>query len=980
MASSLMYGGMACALSYFFAWMEWGLLPFVCTVVFFLGILKKDEKKWKIRMLYDAERYARQEKLEHDFEYVEWLNIPIQRFWNVYEDDLSRAIVEAVQPTLDSVKPGSIKDIRFSEFTLGPKAPYLEQAKSYAKTGLKQIKMDVWCAFDAPDANIVLSVKFGLGISAPIAVKDFTFHGKVRLEAILQDDYPFVNTAKIALLESPVVDFTLKPLKGPDLMDMPGLSSFIDGLINDNIEKALVNPNFIEIPLDQMMNGKPMSEHDFTEAVGVLRITVKKAEGLTLKKTFMATCDAYCLLSIDERMEQYKTQVIKKNSNPEWNKTFRILIHKPSFQKLKINVFDENTVTPDEYIGKVVMTLDDLPFREGEVITKTFDIEDNKAEKDSLTVVCTYGKVEGCDDEKTAESQKPKEDNEWESSDEEEELTPEEIEKNTLKPEDQGGIVRINIHRAKDLAGVDNTGTSDPYVTVKDDADTKVYKTRIVKQDCDPRWNETFEVLVMDRRSYNLKFTVKDFNPAMVNEYLGELTVNLGKALGDTKKTKKTWFSLNNCEQGAIQMSFEFVRVNPIVFQKVREEDGEDIIKRRKERLKRLGKYAKKGKIFIGNPNDKEAGLLFVTVHEARKLIAADSSLFGKGSSDPFCIVKVGDKYCYKTRTVKKSLTPSWEESFTIRTRKNAETTLNFHLFDYDRTSSDDPLGDCSVCLEELGENNEISKWIKLNNTKHGEVRLTLRYTPRTENHVPTDAELAEAEDLAAIDRDMEEDGVLDGALDFSKNIVGGAVGGVGTVGKGAISGIGAIGKGGMKVTRGAGSIVGLGGKKNSGDSSASTPAKDPMSPTEARVSSPSIAGSMSPDARRVIEVQVVEATEFPMKGNNGEYLRPLVKILVDGGKASAKTHAWKQHTLPNWNEALRLKRIKPNSEITVRVEEKGLIGSGHGLFEGKFNLADYLHPETSDRVDVKCQLSPLDLHSNLIGENPHINMSIRYI
>eukprot|EP00126_Sphaerothecum_destruens_P007414 Sdes_comp19835_c0_seq1m12045 len=599
-------------LCYFFGWMGWGFFPAFIVAIFFVGVLKKEENRWKIRMLYDADRFSRQEKLESDFEFAEWLNIPIQRIWNVYEKTLSIKITEAVQPIFDSVRPKSIKDIRFSKFSLGPKAPYIEQAKAYSRTGMKQIKMDVWLAFDAPEAEIVLSVKFGLGLSAPIALKDVSIHAKLRAEAILQDSFPFVNTLKISLLEAPQIHFTLKPLKGPDLMDMPGLSGFLDSLINDNIEAHLVNPRYIEVPFDRMMNGKPTKDQLFRRAVGVVRLTIKSAQNLVLKKTSIgSTCDPYCIITVEGSLQEFRTRVIKKNSNPEWNQTFRLLVHKPDVQRAKICIFDKNTIKADEYIGSVLVPLDDLPFREGEVIEKSFDIEDNKADKDLLTVSCCYGKianpkVEAEEEDFPAEKADEKSSSEKESSydeledegdddaadDDENQNDLDEWEedpanknlqrnasnqsemdrkeahnkrlRNYLPPNIISGICRVTIHKGKDLLGVDSSGTSDPYVTVKMDGDdVKIFKTEVCKATCFPVWNETFEVIVMDRMATTLHFIVKDYNPALVNEYLGEKIINVGEFVKNRRITKRRWLKLDNCLQGELQFSFEFRLSNP---------------------------------------------------------------------------------------------------------------------------------------------------------------------------------------------------------------------------------------------------------------------------------------------------------------------------------------------------------------------------------------------------------------------------------
>ena len=64
------------------------------------------------------------------------------------------------------------------------------------------------------------------------------------------------------------------------------------------------------------------------------------------------------------------------------------------------------------------------------------------------------------------------------------------------------------------------------------------------------------------------------------------------------------------------------------------------------------------------------------------------------GKSDPFCVIRVGDKR-HKTSTKMKTLEPVWNETFTFRSRDVAEAngTIIFDLYDKDQWTSDDFLG-----------------------------------------------------------------------------------------------------------------------------------------------------------------------------------------------------------------------------------------------------------------------------------------------
>lgn len=76
---------------------------------------------------------------------------------------------------------------------------------------------------------------------------------------------------------------------------------------------------------------------------------------------------------------------------------------------------------------------------------------------------------------------------------------------------------------------------------------------------------------------------------------------------------------------------------------------------------------------------------LKVKVHEAKDLAAADSC----GTSDPYVFVHF-DQAKAKTKVVKKTLAPKWEQELTL---EGEETVLEINVYDKDRFSKDDFLG-----------------------------------------------------------------------------------------------------------------------------------------------------------------------------------------------------------------------------------------------------------------------------------------------
>ena len=114
---------------------------------------------------------------------------------------------------------------------------------------------------------------------------------------------------------------------------------------------------------------------------------------------------------------------------------------------------------------------------------------------------------------------------------------------------------------------------------------------------------------------------------------------------------------------------------------------------------------------------------LDVNVLAGRSLVAKDGSGFlklGKAkTSDPYVVVWYGKQKLADTKVETKTLDPVWNQTwqwkFDGRTFK-ASAELTFKIYDHDRGSADDPMGEVRLPVKSLLHDRESDKWYKVEN------------------------------------------------------------------------------------------------------------------------------------------------------------------------------------------------------------------------------------------------------------------------
>jgi hypothetical protein len=212
---------------------------------------------------------------------------------------------------------------------------------------------------------------------------------------------------------------------------------------------------------------------------------------------------------------------------------------------------------------------------------------------------------------------------------------------------------------ARDLEAADFGGTSDPYVLLELDGETR--KTEVIPRSLRPVWGARFELVAAKALADSaLTLSVFDHDAFGSHDFLGGVRVPMGSV-----------------EEGEADVRAHWVRL----------------------RAKPPPPPKDRGTLRIGCYMDADVpGRLRVHVVGARGIEAADVG----GASDPYVrvsLLRLGEGQVPKaddarrTKTVYKTLEPVWDEHFVYEhVDRKSDSTLLLELFDQDYVSADDEM------------------------------------------------------------------------------------------------------------------------------------------------------------------------------------------------------------------------------------------------------------------------------------------------
>ncbi|KAF1615437.1 UNVERIFIED_CONTAM: Extended synaptotagmin-1, partial [Eudyptes pachyrhynchus] len=250
-------------------------------------------------------------------------------------------------------------------------------------------------------------------------------------------------------------------------------------------------------------------------------------------------------------------------------------------------------------------------------------------------------------------------------------------------------VLRIHLLEAENLIAKDNffkgvvRGRSDPYAKVR--VAGRVFRSRVVKEDLNPRWNEVYEVIVDNVPGQDVEFDLfdKDIDK---DDFLGRCKVPLRRVL--SSRIVDEWLPLEEVKSGRLHVRLESLAPSP----------STTLL----EQVLHTNSLLQPAR-----GEELSAALLSVFVDRA-----ADLPL-RKGSKPPaaFASLAVRD-VSVKTKTCAATTKPVWDEGFSFLIKRPHVESLELQV----KEEGGQPLGALSLPLPQLlaSEGLALDGWFPL--------------------------------------------------------------------------------------------------------------------------------------------------------------------------------------------------------------------------------------------------------------------------
>ena len=392
------------------------------------------------------------------------------------------------------------------------------------------------------------------------------------------------------------------------------------------------------------------STYDLVEQMFYLYVRVEKAKDLP-PNPVTGSVDPY----VEVKVGNYKgkTRHFEKKTNPEWKQVFAFSKDKVQSSVVKVYVRDKEVVSRDDYIGKVVFDMHEVPTRvppDSPLAPQWYRLEDRKGETKVRGEVMLAVWMGTQADEAFPEA--------WHSDSASVHGEGVYTTRSKVYVNPKLWYLRVNVIEAQDVQPHDKS--QPPQAFVKAQVGQQVLKTKLSPTKTpNPMWNEDLVFVAAEPFEEQLVITVENKSTPAKDEVVGRISLPLNKfdIRLDHRPVHSHWYNLERFGFGVLEGDKRHeLKFSSRIHLRVCLEGAYHV-------LDESTMYISDTRPTARQLWKQPIGILEVGILSAQGLQPMKTN-DGKGSTDAYCVAKYGQKWV-RTRTITESFNPKWNEQYT---------------------------------------------------------------------------------------------------------------------------------------------------------------------------------------------------------------------------------------------------------------------------------------------------------------------------
>uniref|UniRef100_A0A670YIU2 Extended synaptotagmin-1 n=1 Tax=Pseudonaja textilis TaxID=8673 RepID=A0A670YIU2_PSETE len=407
--------------------------------------------------------------------------------------------------------------------------------------------------------------------------------------------------------------------------------------------------------LDQVLQwNKTISSKPDPPSAAILVIYLDRAQDLPLKKSSKEP-NPMVQLSIQDVTRE--SRVVYNTVSPVWDDAFRFFLQDPNVEDIDIQVKDDNRQTT---LGSITIHLSRLLSADNLTLDQWFQLENSGP--NSRIYMKLIMRVLYLDTPEVCFNTRPRPPGNLNVTESPHLGSSVDMPSRPTKasPDATFGtesVIRIHVLEAENLIAKDNfmggmiKGKSDPYVKVR--LGGQKFRTRVIKEDLNPRWSEIYEVIVSNIPGQEVEFDLYD-KDVDKDDFLGRCKIPLKRVL--SSKFLDEWLPLEDVKSGRLHVKLECLPPIP---------SAADL-----EQVLRVNSL-------IQTPKSEELSSAVLSVFLDR----ATELPLRKGSKPPSPYVSLSVRgISYKTKVCPQTAEPVWDEAFSFLIKRPHAESLELQV------------------------------------------------------------------------------------------------------------------------------------------------------------------------------------------------------------------------------------------------------------------------------------------------------------